>query len=186
MRLSILICHMRSRAALLEELMELLEPQLNDITEVLVDSGPGTVGAKRNRLLAQATGEYVAYVDDDDRISEIYVPGILNALRANPDCVGIRGYLIQGGSVKGMFEHSIRYKSWENVDNGGILRWVRPPNHLNPVKASIARAAGFPEISHGEDQAYSEAIRGLVNTEVMINVPIYLYVMREKPAPLRV
>jgi hypothetical protein len=58
-KLSILICSLSSRADKLQRLMTDLQPQVNDSVEVLIktDNGEIAIGAKRNLLLEEATGD---------------------------------------------------------------------------------------------------------------------------------
>ena len=67
-KLSILIPSIDERKNLLAELMGALRPQKTDNVEFLVmtDNGQMSIGQKRNMLLGQSHGEYVAFVDDDD------------------------------------------------------------------------------------------------------------------------
>ena len=67
--LSILICTIKSREAYLKELIEELDYQIQ-FKEVQVlwlgDNKSMSVGAKRNKLLSIADGEWVCFIDDDD------------------------------------------------------------------------------------------------------------------------
>lgn len=55
--------------------------------EVVVVTGVSPVGKARNRALALARGEYVAWVDADDEVAEDWLPSILKALETKPDVV---------------------------------------------------------------------------------------------------
>lgn len=135
-----------------------------------LDKGEAHIGTKRNRLISKATGDYVAFVDDDDRVSPDYVSRILGATQTNPDCVGIEGiYTCEGRKRK--FCSSLKYKSW--FENGDLL--YRCPNHLNPVLRSIASKVPFPEKSWGEDMDYSLKLLPYLKTEVYLEGPIYFY-----------
>lgn len=164
---------------LLARLRAVLDPQITDEVEVLVnsDSGEMSIGDKRNALLKAATGDYVAFVDDDDLVRTTYVKQILAALSTNPDCVGIEGVMTINGNLQQgrLFIHSLRYRSWFEKD--GV--YYRNPNHLSPVKRELALQVGFPAINHGEDHDYSKRLLALLNTEVYINGPIYHYDYRE-------
>jgi hypothetical protein len=182
LKLSILICHVPERAVMLADLLECLEAQYKPsegLVEVLVDSGKGSVGEKRNRLLDRACGAYTAFVDDDDMVADNYIQLILEAIWGNPDAVGIQGVLIEGTRTGGTFEHSIRHKTWENGHTTGVT-YTRPPNHLNPIRREIAIKCRFPEISFGEDKVFSEQVAPLITSECMISQPIYLYYHRNK------
>ena len=97
--LSILICHLESRKEMLDRLMACLDRQKNADVEILIetdngkDNGGLARGAKRNKLLYNARGRYICYVDDDDLVSDgsehpAYIPSIFEALERGPvfDC----------------------------------------------------------------------------------------------------
>ena len=60
--------------------------------------------------------------------------------------------------------------------------YYRPPNHLNPIKRSIAIQFLFPEQNYGEDAVWSKAIERseLLQTEEWINIPYYFYLFVKK------
>jgi glycosyltransferase involved in cell wall biosynthesis len=169
---------------MLDGLIAKLSGQCKDKVEILVDADNGekTIGKKRNDLVASACGEYVVFVDDDDDVSDDYAPKILFALRTRPDCVGMEGIITIGGESS-IFKHSIEYCGWYT----GIDGYYRTPNHLNPIKRSIALAVGFPSsVQFGEDQRYSEAIIKHLKTEKYIEGPIYFYKCTKKLTAVRV
>ncbi len=171
--LSILICHIFNRKDQLAKLLVRLAAMANGKpVEVLHlgDNGEMAIGAKRNELLFMARGKYVSFVDDDDDVSDDYVEAILKAVEGDPDCVGIEGMLCtpQGNML---FKHSIEFQGWYT---GGDA-FYRTPNHLNPVRRSMALEVLFPEIGNGEDRVYSDALRRRLKTETYIEHPIYFY-----------
>lgn len=171
MKLSILILTIPGREHLLEQLLARLRPQLvSKPVEVLIHRGKGTIGFKRNALLRRAEGEWVVYVDDDDLVAYGYVDKILLALEQDPDCVGISGLLISKGKQR-HWHISKDYGQWHEKD--GV--YFRTPNHISPVRKSIALTVGFPEINFGEDAAYSRGILPLLKTEVKIEGVMYVY-----------
>lgn len=173
-RLSILICSMLSRVETLRSLLSALKEQMTEDVEILVerDEGEITIGAKRNALLQKATGDYVAFVDDDDKVSNDYVAKILKAVSVSPDCCSVEGEIhFRKKNVTKKFIHSIRYKRWFQA--GEI--YYRCPNHLNPVKRTIALGVGFPDMARGEDKNYSLRLRPLLRTEQKIDGIIYFY-----------
>ena len=174
-RLSILICHLPSRKDSFKRLRDQLAPQIDrpDV-EVLTDNNDGSVGVKRQRLLERATGEFVAYIDDDDRIASDYVERIICALvgRGNADCCSLRGVITTDGIDPRPFVHSITHRVWYEED--GV--YYRPPNHLNPIKREHALKVGFPDSSHGEDRVYSEGVLQYLKNEADTGPePLYFY-----------
>ena len=178
-RLSILVCTIAKREALLARLKSVLTPQLTKEVELLInsDSGEKSIGKKRNELLNRAIGEYVSFVDDDDLVSGNYCSRILSTtLNNKPDCLGIQGTITINGGKPKTFAHSIKNSSWFERD--GI--YFRSPNHLNPIKREIALSVGFPEINHGEDFDFSKRIYPLLKTEIFLDGSIYHYIYVDK------
>ena len=180
--LSVLIPTLEERAdtflALELSLLEQIEDSgLVGVVEVIghCDNREHTTGHKRNCLMQWAKGEYVAFVDDDDEVHQSYCRFIVSALETRPDVVGICGVYNVDGAYNGIFEHSMRHKEWSTV---GDNRYLRCPNHLNPVRRDLALMAGFPDVTVGEDHEYSTKLLPLLKTEVMIEKPIYTYMAR--------
>lgn len=177
--LSILVCRLPERAASFRRLEQVLRPQLGDHCELLTHNAPRgtmTTGAKRNELLRAARGKYIAFIDDDDLVTKDYVQRIRGAAESDPDCVGMEITMYRRGVNPQRCIHSMRFDRWFDVADGPRRRiYYRCPNHLNPVRRELAQAVGFPDLTVGEDRAYSLAIRPLLTTEVMLEGPIYTY-----------
>jgi len=178
-KFSILICHIDSRKKELDRLMKILNPQVeNNPIEILIESDNGKmkIGKKRNILVSKAKGDFIAFIDDDDRVSDKYVDLILSSLQNNTDVLGIEGIFTTDGANPKKFIHSIKYKHW--FQKGDI--YYRNPNHLNPVKRELAKRIRFPEIDHREDRDYSRRLYSLLRKEIYIKNPIYFYDYRKK------
>ena len=144
--------------------------------EILVDhTERDRIGTKRNRLLANARGKYVCFVDDDDRVSPDYISTILEGIATDPDCLSLRGIMTVDGKNPEVFEHSIKYSEWKTTNNE--VKYERMPNHLNVIRASIAKQIKFPEINYGEDHKWSIALHesGLLKTEWYTDKVLYFY-----------
>lgn len=184
-KLSILVCSLNNRLDFLKRLYNILTPQLSNEVELIIetDNGEATIGAKRNTLLKKAKGDYIAFVDDDDRVSSDYVSKILSAIETEPDVVGIHLLMTTDGVTEEKTFHSIVYTHWfdeQDPDKPWLKRYYRNPNHLNPVKREHALKVMFPEISMGEDKVYSTNLLQYCKTEIYIKEPIYFYDFRSK------
>lgn len=171
MTLSVLICTIPGRYRLLKSLQEDLARQSKDYdVEILTDPRPGTIGAKRQRLLELAKGEYVTFIDDDDDINPQYIKLIF----ANMGCdvIGFEGEITTNGRNKKRFTISMHHPYEEK--NGVYYRYN---NHLSPVRREIALKIGYKDISFGEDFDYAMRLKesGLVTTEKYIYTPMYFY-----------
>jgi len=173
-RLSILVCSLESRADKLDRLMGALTPQLTTEVEVLthVDAGEASIGKKRNELMEAALGDYVAFVDDDDMVSEDYVEKVLTALESDPDCASLTGIIYFANGRSAIFDHSIEHEQWYQGSDG---IYYRTPNHLNAIKRSIANKVVFEDLSFGEDKRFSDKVKPFLRTEVRIPGEIYYY-----------
>ena len=171
--LSILICSLHAREQMRNNLLKQLSKQKTDSVEILVetDNGEMLIGDKRNFLLKNAKGKYVAFVDDDDEVSEDYVSKILNGIKEEPDCCSLEGIVTTDGKKRRKFVHSLKYNRW--FESKGV--YYRNPNHLNAIKRELALEVGFTSKSHGEDRDFSMAILPLLKTEHYIEGPIYYY-----------
>jgi hypothetical protein len=172
--LSVLICSLTERDAQLQRLLRFIGKHSGPEVEVLteVDNRGMTVGEKRNKLLDRARGRYVAFVDDDDKISSRYFELVLAGCRRDMDCCSLLGLHYKDGVLDSPFEHSLKHSTWERLP-GGL--YIRPPNHLNAVRREIALEVRFPEISVGEDRDYCLRLREKLKTEHEITEPIYRY-----------
>lgn len=175
MILSILIPTMPERKELFYGLVNELESQIKDEdVEILAnDRMDISIGEKRNILLQQAKGTYVAFFDDDDKPSEDYIETLLKAIR--PDCVSLRGLMTWNGKRPEIFEHSIKHKVYKTVP--GEIRYIRYPNHLNCIRADIAKQFTFPPKNHGEDTDWANKLfnSGLLKRECYVNKILYYY-----------
>ena len=90
-----------------KRLAEVLTPQLTEDTEwIIIDDGTdekeldklkarvihlkensGAAGKPRNIGLDNATGDYIAFIDSDDLVSDDYIENILKAIKGIPDVV---------------------------------------------------------------------------------------------------
>ncbi len=188
-KLSILICTLHRRKEYLKRLVEILKPQITNDIEALasIDNGEKSIGDKRQRLLEDATGEYIAFIDDDDIVSHNYINLVLKAVENKPDVIGIHLIMKQvtgletEGIITGDTFHSLKYNTWYDEPipgNPQCKKYYRNPNHLNPVKKELALKAGFPSINMCEDRQYSANLLPYLKTEQYIEDPIYFYLVR--------
>lgn len=177
---SILICTLEERKDSFDRLYKKLMDQiercgLEKEIEILwfLDNREASVGYKRNFLLQSSQGEYINFIDDDDDIHDNYIHMIYEKLKKGPDCVSLIGVITTDNRLPKKFIHSIKYTSY--FEKNGV--YFRPPNHLNPIKRSIAIQFSFPDKYTGEDTDWAMMIAhsGLIKTEEEIKVPYYFY-----------
>lgn len=176
MTLSILIPTITGRESHYDSLIASIGSQYkgNEIEIITAkDSREKSIGQKRNELVQSAMGEYCVFVDDDDKLPPYYIEEILNASKSNPDAIGFKGNYYHDNVLKKEFVHSIKHKEYAET----MYYFYRPPNHLNPIKTSIAKQFKFPHKSMFEDTDWAMQIAksGLLKTEVFIDKIMYNY-----------
>lgn len=188
---SILICSIARRWFYISRLRHLLNAQVNacatgvgepnlktmaNQVEILIDYTPPesmSIGDKRNQLIKASGGIFVAFVDDDDLVNRNYIKKIYECLEQNPslDCIGIRGMMYTNGTPGRPFIHSIKNKKWTEDKSF----FYRPPNHLNPIRKSIAVMYPFKQLNTGEDHDFCLRIAARLKHEYMIDDTMYYY-----------
>lgn len=177
LKLSLLILTIPSRKHFFVRIKNILADQVMpwfDEIEILTDGREGiSIGEKRNTLVQRAKGEYLCFIDDDDRVSSHYVANLMIGIESGADVCSLKGTITENSRNPKTFIHSLRYDSWFEKDN----IYYRNNNHLNCIKSSIAKQMKFPEANHGEDHDYSKQLlnSGLIKTEHWIEDTIYFY-----------
>lgn len=167
---------MPGRKSSLFRLLQCLEPQLKRHPQAsyLLDGGEGSIGIKRQRMIEKSTAHYIAFVDDDDMVSEDYLDRIMPCLEAKPDCVGITMHVTIDGRdwhPSPIFRHSLRFREnfqWHGQD--------RTPHHLCPLRRTIALKSRFPDMMWGEDYNFALGLLEHLKTEEWSgDQPLYFY-----------
>lgn len=176
-KLSLLILTIPSRKHFFVRIKNILADQVMpwyDEIEILTDGREGiSIGEKRNALLQRAKGDYVAFIDDDDRVSSHYVANLMIGIESGVDACSLKGTITENSRNPKTFIHSMKYKEYR--EHNGI--YERYNNHLNCIRASIAKQFKFPETNHGEDTDWATQVfkSGLIKTEHWIDDVIYFY-----------
>lgn len=181
--LSICICSIPIREQMCKDLSDFLMHQIHsvaskyrnyEVAEILtITNLYQNIGEKRNDLLKMANGKFVVFIDDDDMVADDYVEKIVTAIVENPeaDCIGIKGIITFDGDNEKKWEISKDFGRWYESNN----MYYRTPNHISPIRTSIAKSVGFPNISSGEDLEYSMGVLPLLKNEVKIDKELYHY-----------
>lgn len=179
MKLSILVCSvMNRRKTFLPEILEQINKQTEGVNDVevlvLIDNKTRMLGTKRNDLVRMAQGEYVVFIDDDDKISENYVSHLLKAIdqcNGSFDAINfIVNVSINGDPFKPCF-YSVEHKKDFNRDNS----YHRLPNHIMCLKRSLCLDTPYQPICYGEDSQFSKDIAPKIKSEFDIQLVLYEY-----------
>jgi len=176
MKLSVLIPSVPSRIDQAVRLYRKIMAQAGsnpDHAEVimLLDNKLRTVGEKRQALLDMARGTYVAFVDDDDDISDDYLDTIIPALDGIVDVVCFDVDCTYNGQ-HAIVTSSVRFGN-EDFTPDSIVH--RKPCHVHAWRREVAVQSRFPAMNYGEDFAWAGSLWGLVRKEVVIPAVLYYY-----------
>jgi len=178
-KLTIGICSVLGRGTtFLPKILSQLQDQIKGYeTQVelicLLDNKSIMLGEKRNMIVNMAIGEYITFVDDDDRLSDNYIQTLVNTIDNNKD-VDCITFIVDVSINKGMYipcYYSKDYLKDFNEPN----KYSRIPNHICCVKTNIAKETPYQNILRGEDAAYAKDLLPKLNTEVMIDEVLYYY-----------
>lgn len=181
MKLSILICSVHTRRntflpAILNEIYgqyESLPEELKNEVEILVltDNKKIMLGTKRNYLVDMAQGDYVIFIDDDDRVHPDYIKYLLEATFNNSDVIVFQALVSIPEQPKKPCYYSINFEQDRNHPG----HYERLPNHICCIKRKHALKVEFPAIPYGEDSGFSKEIIKYLKTETNIPEILYFY-----------
>lgn len=158
---------------------EQLSPEQQAVVEILtlVDNKKMMLGAKRNTLIDIAQGEYIVFVDDDDRIEPDYLTQLLEAIEySGADCIAF----LASVSINGGKPRICRYSKDFGKDYNTPTEYHRIPNHICCVKKSVSLKSSFPNIKYQEDAGYSKVLLPHISSEYKINKVLYHYDFNEQ------
>jgi hypothetical protein len=151
---SILIPTIPGREVSIHRLLESIREKVSRICPTLriefcieFDNRESSVGVKRESLLRQATGKYTSFIDDDDDITDAYVEDLWACFKEGFHTMRLRGQIKEY-----TFTHSTSVHTTDCMvtkDDPPVFQ--RPPNHLNPMLAEIAKLVHFKDATRGED-----------------------------------
>lgn len=180
-KLSILICSIDTRRnTFLPKIQDEVYNQIDslsiekrDSVEVIVlsDNRKIMLGEKRNIMVEMAQGDYIVFIDDDDRISSDYVSSLLDATSEGKDVISFLAEVSINGSKPKICDYSIIHKKDYNTSS----KYFRIPNHITAVKKSVSLKSSFPSLMYAEDQGYSKLLIKHLKTETKINKVLYYY-----------
>jgi cellulose synthase/poly-beta-1,6-N-acetylglucosamine synthase-like glycosyltransferase len=172
-KLSILTPTIRGREPQLSALQDKVAAQNSGEVEhlALCDNRARTIGAKRQALVDIARGEYIAFVDDDDDISEDYIPELLKAIETGADVITFHQRSVYNG-----LESEVHFginNNDESFNPGGIT--LRAPWHVCAWRRDAVDGCLFGESNYGEDRIWCLQARQRVKKGYHIPKVIHTY-----------
>jgi glycosyltransferase involved in cell wall biosynthesis len=168
-KLSILIPTLPNRLELfylplIKILLKQIEPYSNIELISLFDNKKRTIGRKRQNMIDIIQGEYVCFIDDDDRISDDYVKLIMDTLYNNPntDCVTFWSCINQPN----MEDKIVKF---------GFEKNIPPACHVHVWKSSIVKKYEYKNINHGEDNDWINRAKNDIRHLSKIDKILYYY-----------
>jgi len=177
-KLSILICAIPERSYIAQQLINELEKQSEgkDVEILcLIDNRKRSIGAKRNALKSLVNGEYFAFCDDDDNISEDYISELLNAIEQKPDVVTFK-QLAHINNEPFTVTFGIKNENEPAEKVGENYKDIkRKPFHVCAWKTSLVRNCFFSDTNYGEDSFFADFAQKEVLSEVFIDKILHYY-----------
>jgi glycosyltransferase involved in cell wall biosynthesis len=138
---------------------------------VMCDTKSMSIGAKRNALVRAASGRYVQFVDDDDRVADDMIATVLAGTDSNCDTITFPAMVSLGGGPARICHYSKEFGHDHNTPTG----FHRLPNHICATKRVLAMDTPFADINMGEDADYARRLLPKLTTELRIMDPLYYY-----------
>lgn len=180
-KLTILIPTLPSRLDTLKELLTELNYQIQSKPIQILYLGDNKslkVGEKRNILKSLAKGEWITYIDDDDKVSEDYISSIIEAINENPSktVLCFQGNQTTGGVQDLPFRYNVNYQRNFKKEIDG-KRWkVMIPDHLCVWrKSQIVEDFTLKNLGEDHDWAKLMAFHYTDQDQVLIDKEIYHY-----------
>ena len=137
----------------------------------LIDNKTMMLGDKRNLMVDMAKGEYIAFVDCDDRISADYISSLLEGIKSGADSIVFLASVSLNGNPPKICRYSKDYPNDYNTAN----EYHRLPNHIPCIKKEVSKKVSFPSLKRAEDAGYAKLLKPYLKTEHKIEKVLYYY-----------
>ena len=153
----------------LEKLPKEIQSQVEII--YLIDNKTMMLGDKRNLLVDMGKGEYIVFVDCDDRIEPDYIQTLYEATKTNADSI----VFLASVSLNGQSPKICRYSKDYRNDYNTATEYHRLPNHICCIKREVSKRVSFPSLKRAEDAGYAKLLKPHLKTEHKIDKVLYHY-----------
>ena len=182
-KLSILILSIPSRLHFLKPLVDKLERQIGERQDVellsILDNKSFGISDKRNHLLRIARGDYLAWIDDDDDVSDDYIDKILDTINNNEvvDVISFNQMCYLEGIEARVFAKMGNPHEPVMPDPTNPSRYrdtLRPPYHWCVWKSDLAKSEEFRSNVQRAGSDYGEDIDWLMRLYPKVKNSVYL------------
>ena len=146
----------------------------------IVDSGGGSTGTKRNRLIQKSQAKYITFIDDDDWISHDYGEKINEAISNNNNMDVILYDVLCNIEQQ---DPRLAILEVNGVSGTNDKIYNRIANHLMVWKRELAVSVPFSDITFGEDTDWAIRINPKVKDWMRIHSILYFYENIKKSTP---
>ena len=179
MKLSILTPTIPGREKRLHALQTRIEEQSSALKSsgqvehlILSDNRTRSIGEKRQALVDIANGEYIAFCDDDDDVSDDYVLEILKAIETRADVITFNQKAIYNG-LESVVHFGIKNQDGQ-FNPGGIT--LRGPWHICAWNRQKVKGCVFGFSNYGEDLVWCHQARKRIKTAHHISKVLHTYI----------
>ena len=159
-------------------MMNSLLKQINGRQDIeliaLFDNEQRTIGTKRQEMIDISQGEYITFIDDDDRISDDYISSIMECLykNENVDCVVYNVICCVDNNNKKICKYGIEFEYGDILDGS---EWRGKPAHTMVWKSDIIKKHKYSDKKHGEDSEWVSRAWKDIKSQVRIDRVLYYY-----------
>lgn len=138
--------------------------------ESYLNGGP-SIGHKRQKLINEASGKYVLFLDDDEDIAPNYIETLMRLCSEDKDICTFKS-IAKMDNYWMTVDMSLAYSENEQANPEGIKR---RPWHICPVRSYFAKLHSFEDINYGEDFKWMEQVLQHCQTEAKSNYILHQY-----------
>jgi|694.fasta_scaffold70246_6 glycosyltransferase involved in cell wall biosynthesis len=181
--LSILIPSITQRTiSHLLPLISHLESQINDLENpddveliVFMDNKRRSIGHKRQGALDLAKGLFIAYVDDDDMVDNLYVEKAIESIKANAyvDVITFKQWVILNDAPPISLTFQLGHEKYDEISDAFP---IRPPFHVCFWRRGLVKDCTFPDLMYSEDSVWVEQANKLAKTSHHIDHHMMTYI----------
>jgi hypothetical protein len=178
-KLSILTPTIPGREKQLQALQTRIEEQSSALKSsgqvehlILSDNRKRSIGEKRQALVDIANGEYIAFCDDDDDVSDDYVSEVLKAIETRADVITFNQKAIYNG-LESVVHFGIKNQDGQ-FNPGGIT--LRGPWHICAWNRQKVKGCVFGVSNYGEDLVWCHQARKRIKTAHHISKVLHTYI----------
>jgi hypothetical protein len=146
---------------------------------IFLDNRKRSIGFKRDSLVQIANGKYLAFVDDDDDISDDYVSSLYTAIKNNDvDVITFDQYCYVNNNPPSVINFSLENKTNQEYIPNAIIK--RLPFHVCAWKTQIAQKHRFVDENYSEDWYWCKKLLEETKTEYHIPKRLHSYIYKDE------